>query len=116
IDWDAIDTWIVHAYQVQMKNYLLQRSMIPPGNLIEIRYEDLDARPMSKLEDIYKALDLGDFERMRSTFEGYLESLGTYEKNKFEFPEDVVSTVNDNWDFAFEAFGYERMSPGQSPD
>jgi hypothetical protein len=116
IDWDAIDAWIVHAYQVQMKNYLLQRSLIPPGNLIEIRYEDLDARPMSKLEDIYKALDLGDFERMRSTFEGYLESLGTYEKNKFEFPEDVVNTVNDNWDFAFEAFGYERMSPGQSPD
>jgi hypothetical protein len=40
--------------------------------------------------------------------EKYLASLGRYEKNKFEFPEDVISTVNENWGFAFDAFGYER--------
>ena len=114
-EWEDIDAWIVHAYKAQMGAYLEQRSLIPPGRLIEIRYEDLDARPMAKLEDIYKTLELGDFERVRGVFESYLESLGNYEKNKFEFPPEIVDTVNQNWDFAFDAFGYERITPGQSP-
>ncbi|MCP4039093.1 MAG: sulfotransferase [bacterium] len=114
-EWQDIDDWIVHAYQVQMKAYLEQRQLIAPGHLVEIRYEDLDARPMPILEEIYKTLELGDFEAVRSRHEDYLATLGTYEKNRFEFPADVVQIVNDNWDFAFEAFGYPRLSPGQSP-
>jgi hypothetical protein len=115
-EWDDIDAWIIYAYRTQMKKYLEERSLIPPGHLIEIRYEDLDARPMSKLEEIYKTLELGDFECVRPLLDRYLESLGSYEKNRFEFPPEVVETVNDNWGFAFEAFGYERLQPGESPD
>ncbi len=115
-EWDDIDAWIVHAYQAQMSKYLEERSLVPPGRLVEIRYEDLEARPMSKLEEIYKTLELGDFETVRPVLDRYLESLGTYEKNRFEFPAEVVSAVNENWDFAFEAFGYERLSPGESPE
>ncbi len=114
--WDDIDAWIIHAYQVQMRKYLDERSLIPPGRLVEIRYEDLDARPMAKLEETYKTLELGDFEVVRPVFNRYLESLGSYEKNRFEFPAEIVNAVNDSWDFAFEAFGYERLQPGQSPD
>jgi hypothetical protein len=116
IDWDDIDAWIVHAYQCQMRAYLEQRILIPPGRLVEIRYEDLDARPLEELETIYKTLELGDFERVRPKLEAYIESLGRYEKNRFDFPADVVQTVNENWSFAFEAFGYPRLKPGQSPD
>ena len=46
---------------------------------------------------------------MRPLFERYLESLGSYEKNRFDFPPEIVNTVNENWGFAFEAFGYDRM-------
>lgn len=115
-EWEDIDAWIVHAYQVQMKKYLKERELIPPGRLIEVRYEDLDASPMAKLEEIYKTLELGDFEKVRPTLQTYLDSLGSYEKNKFEFPAEIVNTVNDNWDFAFDAFGYERLQPGQAPE
>jgi len=115
-EWEDIDAWIVHAYRVQMQCYLEQRSLIPPGHLVEIRYEDLDARPMSELEKIYQTLELGDFEIVRPLLASYLESLGSYQKNRFEFPPEIVSTVNENWDFAFEAFGYDRIEPGLIPD
>ncbi|MCH7867816.1 MAG: sulfotransferase [Myxococcales bacterium] len=110
-EWEDIDAWIVHAYRVQMQSYLEQRNLIPPGHLVEIRYEDLDVRPVSELEKIYKTLELGDFEVVRPLFERYLESLGSYEKNRFDFPPEIVNTVNENWGFAFEAFGYDRMPP-----
>ncbi len=116
IDWEVIDAWIVHAYQVQMQAYLDQRHLIAPERLVEIRFEDFELHPIPILEEIYKTLELGDFEAARPRFQSFLDGLGSYQKNKFEFPEDVVSTVNENWDFAIEAFGYERIEPGQSID
>ena len=109
IDWDAIDAWIISAYQKQMKKYLAERDLIPEGHLVEIRYEDLDAEPIAHMEKIYSTLELGDFEAVRPVLETYLASLGHYEKNKFEFPPEVISAVNENWGFAFDAFGYERQ-------
>ena len=108
IDWDAIDAWILHAYQVQMRKYLEQRELIPEGHLIEIRYEDLEAHPMEILEQIYTTLELGDFDGQKDRLSTYLSSLGGYEKNSFEFPPDIIETVNENWGFAFDAFGYDR--------
>jgi LPS sulfotransferase NodH len=109
IDWDAIDAWIVSAYQKQMKKYLAERDLIPEGHLVEIRYEDLDAEPIAHMEKIYSTLELGDFAAVRPILENYLDSLGSYQKNKFDFPPEVISTVNENWGFAFDAFGYERQ-------
>jgi omega-hydroxy-beta-dihydromenaquinone-9 sulfotransferase len=108
-EWDAIDEWTITGYQKQMRKYLAERDLIPKGNLVEIRYEDLDAQPIKNLENIYATLGLGDFDTVRKPLEAYLQSLGTYEKNKFDFPPDVISTVNENWGFAFDAFGYERQ-------
>ena len=63
---------------------------------------------METLERIYGALDLGEFEVQKPRLETYLDSLANYEKNSFDFPPDVIETVNANWGFAFDAFGYER--------
>jgi hypothetical protein len=52
---------------------------------------------------------------VRPLLAGYLESLGSYEKNEFEYPPEIVSTINENWAFAFDAFGYDRIEPGLTP-
>ena len=48
-------------------------------------------------------------------FERYLAELGRFEKNRFEFPAEVVEAVNAHWGFALDAFGYERVEPGGTP-
>jgi hypothetical protein len=116
IDWDVIDQWVVDAYTVLMQKYLDERKCIAPGHLLEIRYEDLDERPIEVMQSIYETLELGDFEAVRPRFEDYLGSLGTFEKNKFDFPDEIVNVVNQNWGFAFDAFGYERIEPGSALD
>ncbi len=112
LDWDDIDQWTIEAYREVMQRYLDDRAAIPRGHLVEIRYEDLDARPIEVLQQIYKGLGLGGFERALPEFEKYLAGLGTFEKNRFEFPREVVDTVNAQWGFALEAFGYEKVEPG----
>jgi hypothetical protein len=108
-EWDDIDDWIVDAYKVLMMKYLDERKLIPAERLVEIHYEDLDERPIEILETIYDRLALAGFDKALPHFEQYLRDLGTYEKNKFEFPQEIVNTVNEHWGFAFEAFGYDRL-------
>jgi len=114
LDWERIDAWVVDAYRRLMSKYLVDRKRIPAGHLIEIRFEDLDARPLEILPTIYESLGLPDFEEARPRLEAYLESLGRFEKNRFEYPAEIVDTVNAHWGFALEAFGYARRAPGQT--
>jgi hypothetical protein len=113
-DWDLIDDWIVHAYRELLGRYLEQRDLIPPGNLVEVRFEDLDAEPLACMERIYRQLRLGEFELVAPRLETYLAGLRGYAKNSFEFPDEVIETVNRNWDFAFKAFDYQKLLPGAS--
>lgn len=113
--WERIDNWILHAYKELLQKYLEQRSVIPGENLIEIRFEDLDSQPMSCMEDIYRQLKLGDFDTVAPRLQTYLDGLGAYKKNQFQFPDDVIDTVNAHWGFAFDAFGYEKLVIADRP-
>jgi len=115
LDWDEVDQWTLDAYSSLMNKYLDERKLLGDDRLIEIRYEDLDERPLEELEKIYTTLELGDFESVRPKFEAYLTALGDFEKNEFDFPAEIVAAVNENWAFAFDAFGYERVEPGELP-
>jgi len=108
-EWESIDSWVLDCYSSMMQKYLRDRNLINPSDLIEIKYEDLDERPMEILPAIYTQLQLGDFEQARPALESYLDSLGTFEKNSFQFPDEVIEKVNKHWGFAFEAFGYKKL-------
>jgi len=113
--WEAIDDWIIHAYKALLTAYLDQRALIPPQDLIEIRFEDLDTHPMDCMRDIYQQLQLGDFNQVAAQLQAYLDGLDNYQKNSFDLPDDVIARVNQHWGFAFEAFGYAQLTPGQHP-
>jgi len=111
-DWADVDAWMVDAYRRLMGRYLTDRKRIPADHLVEIRYEDLDARPLEVLASVYETLGLPDFGAARPGVERYLAGLGRFEKNRFSYPADVIATVDEHWGFAIEAFGYERVAPG----
>jgi hypothetical protein len=114
LDWAAIDAWTLEAYRKVMRRYLEDRKRIAAERLFEIRYEELDERPLEVLPRLYAHLGLEGWERARPAIGAYLGELGTFQKNRFDHPAEVVDAVNEHWSFAFEAFGYERRSPGIS--
>jgi len=114
LDWVKMDAWTVDAYARVMRRFLEDRASIPAGRLFEARYEELDEHPIEVLTQLYDGLGLGGFDEARPHLERYLAELGTFEKNRFEFPADVIETVNEHWGFALDAFGYERIEPGRA--
>src|SRR5712692_3795110 len=62
-----------------------QRHLVAPGRLVDIAYEDLEAKPVQVMREIYGTLGLPGFEAYLPWLQAYLDTLRGYRKN--EFPE-----------------------------
>ncbi len=109
-DGEIQDT-VLHIYRELMGRYLDTRSLIPAGNLVEVRYEDLEQRPIGEMERVYAALRLPGWEAVRPRMEAHMAAQKSYEKNRHVFTPGDIARVRDEWQFAFDQWGYTH--PGE---
>ncbi|MFC2078454.1 sulfotransferase [Candidatus Bipolaricaulota bacterium] len=108
-DPDQIEARVLQFYPQLMGRYLADRSLIPEGNLVEVRFEDLDASPLGQLRHVYESLGLPGYDGAEPEFRLYLDSVSDYKKNAYEMNDDIVAKVNAHWQVAFDEWGYERL-------
>ncbi len=96
-------------YRRMMGKLLADRLLIPSGNFVEIRYQDLERRPLHELRKIYERLGLPGFARSEPSFRSYIESVSGYRKNQYSLEDDAIASVNENWRFAFDEWGYDLL-------
>jgi hypothetical protein len=81
--------------------------LIPPGRFHELSFKDLERDPLGAVEDIYTALDLGNFAQIRGPLTDYVATLKGYEKNRFEpLDEATRARVNEAAAPCLERWGY----------
>lgn len=115
IDSEQVDELILDFYVRLMKKYLAKKTLISPQALVEIRFEDLETRPMEQLKMIYEKLDLPGFRQVEPALQDYLAAIKGYQKNQYLLTDEIIARVNQKWDFAFETWGYPKRMPGTSP-
>ena len=104
---EEISECVISCYELVMKQYLDLKKFIPEDQLTEISFNDLSNSPLSELERIYKTLNITGFEKIKPSFESYIQDQKNYQKNKFiELPEELKSKLKDRWGFAFKAWNY----------
>jgi hypothetical protein len=107
-----LENWVLQFYAQLMQRLLADRALVPSGNLVEVRYEELDREPMAQLRKIYETLNLPGFVEAEPAFRSYLASISDYKKlSHKKLDDDVIEKVNQNWRFAFDALGYPRLEP-----
>jgi omega-hydroxy-beta-dihydromenaquinone-9 sulfotransferase len=116
IDPEEVDRLILQFYARLMQQYLADRALIPAGNLVEVRFEDLEVDPLVETRRIYESLGLPGFSDAEPAFQAYLASVTNYRKNDYKLTADVVDQVNRHWSFAFDAWGYRRLDPSAALD
>ena len=89
------------------------RNLIPPGQLVALRYEDLVAEPSGVLADLYRVLDLGEYAAVAPAVERQLQALAAYKPNRHALPDRVVQLVNDHWGEYIDRYGYQRRCGAQ---
>ncbi len=90
-----------------MRKYLEDRDLIPDGRLVEVRYEDLERRPVSELERIYRQLGIEGWDDAHAPIEAYLKSLEGYHKNVYPEDPSVIARVDEVWRFAVDEWQYQ---------
>lgn len=104
---EIILSWYTELYSL----FERQRSLLPPGSLFELRFEDLENSPRKCLEKLYKELDLPGFEGFWENAAGYLKNLEGYKKNNYLLTEEDRLKVERRWAFAFARYGYALIPP-----
>jgi hypothetical protein len=105
---------ILSIYEDMMRRFLDDRAIIPPGNLVEVRFENLDRDPLGELRRVYDTLGLPGFAHAEPAIRAYVDSQRTYEKNRLELPAQDRRQVTTRWAFAFDAFAYASDAEGET--
>ena len=102
-----IDEGILRRYTMMYDAYFAERSLIPSGQLHELRFEDLRRDPVGELGNLYAALNISGFAAAETDLRGYVSSLDGYRQNSYTSisPEDRAR-VTQAWGSHFTRWGY----------
>lgn len=89
------------------------KPLIPPGQLAEIRYEDLRRDPVSVLCGVYDRLDLGDFAPLEPRLAALVAAQEGYSTNRFDMAEEEEAAIWEGCRAYFDRYGYRRLSQRQ---
>jgi hypothetical protein len=81
VDDRQIRQHVGELYRRMTRRYRETRGLIPPGNLVELRYEDLVDDPLRTMEQVYAALGLDGFAAARPSIGRHIDDQRDYRPN-----------------------------------
>lgn len=111
-----VDQMMFSFYRQLMQAYLQTRDLIPPENLVEVKLETLSAAPLPELHRIYTHLRLSGWATAEPHFQRFVQNGPFHPPPPYTLTAAEIEQVNQEWGFAFDAWGYEMLPPkdGQS--
>ena len=99
--------YVIDCLQRMYQRYLHDKQLIEPNRLVEIRYEDLVADPVTTLETIYRELRLSDFETVKPMIQNWVETEHrSYRTNQHRLSDQDEAAIQSAWHDYFEHYGY----------
>ena len=103
----SLESFILWRYRAMYDAYFEDAERIPPDQLIEVSFAELEQAPFTVIERIYRTLDLPDFEQARPSLTRYVEAVADYRKNAYRaLPEATRNQVAQAWRPCFSRWGY----------
>ena len=103
---DELRENIFTIYFELMQQYQKDRHLIPEGNLVEVRFEDFEQRPLEEAARIYRSLGLPGFEAAEAAFRQYIDSQAGYKKNRYKLDPATTEEISRRWAEDIERWGY----------
>ena len=90
-----VERQILLSFQVCLEAYQRDRSLIPEGNLHELRFEDLEQNPVAELRAVYETLQLPGFDQLEEILRPQEADLKKYRKNEFKEDPEWTARVTE---------------------
>lgn len=102
----GLEDYVFSTFLQMYERFETDRSLIPPGNLHELRYEDLVRDPFGEIERLYDRLNLGSFDLIRPGIQAYLDRTRGYETNKYQLSPEMKAEITRRWGTVIQRMGY----------
>lgn len=86
------------------------KKLIPAGNFVEMKYEDLISSPEEQMRKVYDSFGLGDFEAIQPKIREYFSQRDDYQRNAHRLSSSDIQRINQNWGEFIQKQGYELMT------
>jgi omega-hydroxy-beta-dihydromenaquinone-9 sulfotransferase len=110
IDKKDIEANVLYFYKEMMQKFIQEKHLIPKGNFVEVKYEDLEVEPLAELNRVYGELNLAGFDKVEGKFARYTNDRQSYKKNKYVLSDKAISNISQEWSFTIDMWGYDLPS------
>ena len=104
-----MDKIIFDHFDYITQRYETDKKSIPPANLIEIRYEELEKHPFDVVQNIYEKLNLPGFNETSQRLLKRLEVENRYKKFEYRFNKEIFDKVETRWKKYIEQWNYKAV-------
>jgi hypothetical protein len=101
-----IDKVILSTYPRMMDTIIDEIPGIPKNELIEVRFENLEEKPLQVLDTIYQSLGLSGYTQALPSFKHYLEGIKGYTKNVYSQEPAEVDLIKSHWQRYIDHYNY----------
>ena len=108
---ETLEEYVFAAFEEMYAAFERDRSLVPAGRLHELRYEDLVADPVARLEEAYDRLGIDDFNRVRGPLEERARSMKDYRRNTYDHDARIVAEITRRWRPFLDRYGYAPPPP-----
>jgi len=107
-DSSGLEEEIIKRYVQIYDAFFEERSLIPANQFYELGFEDFEQDRLKYLQEIYRHLDIPDFDVAKPYFIEHLERIKDYKKNVYREKESWQDKVADAWQQSFSEWNYEK--------
>jgi hypothetical protein len=86
----------------------LDRAKLPPGTIVQVRFEDLEAEPTEVLKNVYKELGILFTENFELLIKGFMQENAAYRKNEFSLTTEEKLFISRELDFTMKSLCYDQ--------
>ena len=104
-----VNSIILDTYSKIMHRYLLEKDLIPEGQLIEIPYEDLIQNPLESMRKIYETIHLDDFGYCENKMKSFVELQKNFVKLEHKLPADEKRVVSEKLEPFIRRWNYPLL-------
>jgi hypothetical protein len=115
-NYDGIEHDMMLTYENCIARYEATKSLIPSGQLHELKFEDLEVDPLGEMQRVYQQLNLPGWDAVEPAIRQRLPAHTNYRKNRFQLDAETARMVHARWHRSFELYGYDsRVSSDEPP-
>ena len=103
----GVEEYVLQTYTHMFEKLEQARSVLAPGQLYELRYEDLIKDPVGEMKKIYDHFQLGEFDAYLPHLQSYLATIKGYETNKYQLSDAQKEAIAVRWKNVMERYGYK---------